>query len=298
MQACPRSCNSTQGGCKPKAVCSGWGHASPSRSDRSSDPAIAPVGPVPQVLGLSSVNATTGRGSKLLRLELDLWSPMFPEYRVVRTACPGAPSLACCLEAGLWSLGAKNAKIKRALWHPCSFHEAAMFPFQQWKVECSPNEGGVGGGGEGEGEGGEATQGGRGADERHAAWLRQVAEREGSGALSELLPFQLLGVNEFAPQPEVKAVFRRLSRIFHPDKAGKESPYSPPIFEALQAAVEKMGAGGWREEALGSESLRFFTDPSIVELNRTEHESAVASEGPMWLIIYFAPWCHQCITNR
>ena len=70
------------------------------------------------------------------------------------------------------------------------------------------------------------------------------------------------------------------------------------IFEALRVALELIKEGGWRAKLQDSHTKRFFTDASVVELNRTAHAAALQSEGPLWLVIYFAPWCHQCLANK
>ena len=36
----------------------------------------------------------------------------------------------------------------------------------------------------------------------------------------------------------------------------------------------------------------------ICPLSQADHARAAVSDGPMWLVQYFAPWCHQCITNK
>ena len=51
-----------------------------------------------------------------------------------------------------------------------------------------------------------------------ADWLEQQVAEHGSSVLTTLLPYEVLGVSEFASFDTAKAAFRRLSRRFHPDK--------------------------------------------------------------------------------
>ena len=224
-----------------------------------------------------------------MHVSLPRWSAMFPGWHLLRAACPGLSSAACCLEAGTWALGPRNAHVQRALWHLCSFHDAHMFPYQEWRVECVPEANAAAR------DPGEAVDPG-GAVDQTAAWLLALTQDEGEEALSRLLPYELLGVGEFAEHDAAKAAFRRLSRHFHPDK--NSLPLAAPIFEALRVALEQMKEGSWRAKLQDSHTKRFFTDASVVELNRTAHAAALQSEGPLWLVIYFAPWCHQCLANK
>ena len=216
---------------------------------------------------------------------------MFPGWHLLRAACPGLSSAACCLEAGTWALGPRNAHVQRALWHLCSFHDAHMFPYQEWRVECVPEADAAAT------DPGEAVdQGRRDPVDHTAAWLLALTQDEGEEALTRLLPYELLGVGEFAELDAAKAAFRRLSRHFHPDK--NSMPLAAPIFEALRVALELIKEGGWRAKLQDSHTKRFFNDASVVELNRTAHATALQSDGPLWLVIYFAPWCHQCLANK
>ena len=181
--------------------------------------------------------------------------------------------------------------MQRALWHLCSFHDAHMFPYQEWRVECVPEADAAAT------DPGEAVdQGRRDPVDHTAAWLLALTQDEGEEALTRLLPYELLGVGEFAELDAAKAAFRRLSRHFHPDK--NSMPLAAPIFEALRVALELIKEGGWRAKLQDSHTKRFFTDASVVELNRTAHATALQSDGPLWLVIYFAPWCHQCLANK
>ena len=66
------------------------------------------------------------------------------------------------------------------------------------------------------------------------------------------------------------------------------------------ALNRRVGMLLWRPTGQDDEaSLRFFSPTSHVrELNLTAHDAALASDGPLWLMIYFAPWCHQCLANK
>ena len=226
-----------------------------------------------------------------MHVSLPRWSAMFPGWHLLRAACPGLSSAACCLEAGTWALGPRNAHVQRALWHLCSFHDAHMFPYQEWRVECVPEADAAAT------DPGEAVdQGRRDPVDHTAAWLLALTQDEGEEALTRLLPYELLGVGEFAELDAAKAAFRRLSRHFQPDK--NSMPLAAPIFEALRVALELIKEGGWRAKLQDSHTKRFFTDASVVELNRTAHATALQSDGPLWLVIYFAPWCHQCLANK
>ena len=55
--------------------------------------------------------------------------------------------------------------------------------------------------------------------EEHANWLKTTSERRhGLRVLGQMAPWQLLDVDRYADPKEVKAMFRALSRKFHPDK--------------------------------------------------------------------------------
>ena len=124
-----------------------------------------------------------------------------------------------------------------------------------------------------------------------ADWLEQQVAEHGPSVLTTLLPFEVLGVSEFASFDAAKAAFRRLSQRFHPDKKRQQTvAFASEIFDAVRAALESMKDGGWRHRAQADPELRFFADHEIVELNQSAHQSALQSDGPLWLIIYFAPW--------
>ena len=201
--ACPKSCGATAGPCRPQRVCSTWSYRAATRADKESDPSAMLRQP------LLALAPPSGR-RRHLAIRLDLWSQTFGHH-LVRVACPSAPGVTCCLEAGLWSLGPRNARVKHALVQPCSFHEAAMFPFQQWNVGCAalpPLKGTPGGAGEGAGggaNGGAGREEGRGGgvgEEHHRKWLETLVETEGGEALQRLLPYEALGVSEFASAEE------------------------------------------------------------------------------------------------
>ena len=136
-----------------------------------------------------------------------------------------------------------------------------------------------------------------------ADWLEQQVAEHGSSVLTTLLPYEVLGVSEFASFDTAKAAFRRLSRRFHPDKRQHSTEYAVEIFSAVRAALESMRDGEWRQRAQASPELRFFADHAIVELNHSAHAAALRSDGPLWLIIYFAPWwcvpaCSPCASQH
>ena len=215
LKTCPLSCGVTTGSCRPKPACTSWSHRIASQADRQHDPSA--------IGGHPLLSLAPPHSSKLLQLRLDLWSDMFSGYYMVRAECPAVRGVACCLESGLWSLGPRNAKVTNAHLQLCTFHEAAMFPFQQWAIGCAvttttrPRA--------------SETAGQEDFSEQHGRWLEQLTEREGGASLERLLPYEALGVHEFATLDEAKGAFRRLSREFHPDKS--RSVHAPLIFEAL-----------------------------------------------------------------
>lgn len=286
---CRKSC----GVCSARQACTMWGQSSPARGQRATDgdPVLA-MGLHRAAPMLSLVSNRTRPRSRL-KVEVATWSHAWPSLRFLRTECPAVANTTCCLESGLWSLGPRNALVKRALWHLCSFHEAHMFPFQQWRVECAPEAAATA---EAASDGGAAA-----ADETAdatSAWLQRLVDEEGLGALDRLLPYELLGVGEFASAEQARLAFRRLSRHFHPDK--NPSAAAKGIFDGVRAALEAFKDGSWRTKGYNDDgsASRFFTDASITELNVSAHAAALESHGPLWLIIYFAPWCHQCLANK
>lgn len=122
---CLRSCAR----CRPKAACSIWAHRPPPRHQADGDPSVISSTAIAPMLGLAS---NSSRRARLAHMHVQLanWSSMYPVLRLVRAACPGLPQAACCLESGLWRLGAHNSRVKYALWHLCSYHEAHMFPYR------------------------------------------------------------------------------------------------------------------------------------------------------------------------
>lgn len=317
--ACRRAC----GMCHPKPICSVWSHRTPVPGSAADSAELKLLVRAPKAPFLWL--APRGSEKRHLRVQLQAWSSMFPDYKLARVRCPGMAQAACCLEAGLWGLGHRNAHVQRASLQLCSYHESHMFPFQEWRVECAPDAA----------EGDAAEEQREGQPEPTAAWLEGLARDEGEEALERLLPHELLGVGEFSPVEAAKAhptstaptpthphprthtpmlprprthtlattrplapqaAFRRLGRHFHPDKSA--SPHSALLFDQLRAALDQFKSGSWRTAQDDDDRRRFFTDAAVVELNRTSHAAAAASEGPLWLVQYFAPWCHQCIANK
>ena len=257
------SCRKACGLCEPMPACSVWSQRT-ARAPADND-AIRLMGATRAPL---LTLAPAKQPAKHMRVALPQWSGMFPGWHLLRAACPGLSHAACCLEAGTWALGPRNAHVQRALWHLCSFHDAHMFPYQEWGVECAPAASGSHSesGGEGVAQGAAAAAEARKPDDKTAAWLLSLMQDEGEAALQEpcihmpprpacttsttsaitpdphrsraalqrLLPYELLGVGEFEEVDAAKASFRRLSRHFHPDK--NPSPHAAPIFEALRKA--------------------------------------------------------------
>ncbi|EOD28638.1 hypothetical protein EMIHUDRAFT_456958 [Emiliania huxleyi CCMP1516] len=261
--ACRRAC----GMCHPKPICSVWSHRTPVPGSAADSAELKLLVRAPKAPFLWL--APRGSEKRHLRVQLQAWSSMFPDYKLARVRCPGMAQAACCLEAGLWGLGHRNAHVQRASLQLCSYHESHMFPFQEWRVECAPDAA----------EGDAAEEQREGQPEPTAAWLEGLARDEGEEALERLLPHELLGVGEFSP-----AAFRRLGRHFHPDKSA--SPHSALLFDQLRAALDQFKSGSWRTAQDDDDRRRFFTDAAVVELNRTSHAAAAASEGPLWLAYY------------
>ena len=301
------SCRRACGQCQRRRACFMWSHRTPPLNALlDGDPALARgIQFSAPILSLATNRTSRRDPSRRMRVQLSLWSAMFPDHRFLHATCPQLPNAACCLEAGQWFLGPRNAGVKRAQWQLCSFHEVHMFAFQQWRVECasaaadhatgsSSADGSPGSGGGASSSGGSAAA--QAAAARTVAWLEGLVEASGVARLSRLLPFELLGIGEFASLDEAKLAFRSLSRLLHPDKA--TGPHATLLYDAVRTALELFKSGSWREAAQADADSRFFLDDAIVELNRTEHAAVVQSDGPLWLIIYFAPWCHQCLANR
>ena len=165
-----------------------------------------------------------------------------------------------------------------------------MFPFQQWTVETMSAT-----------NSSSRTEASQAVDdaaaERAAEMLESLVAQHGRQSLQRMLPFEVLGVHEYASADEVKGAFRRLSRLYHPDKRGSDDT-AASIFEAVRHAAEALKDDKWRTAANEDAISRFFSPESrIRELNLTEHDAALESDGPLWLLIYFAPWCHQCIVR-
>ena len=136
--------------------------------------------------------------------------------------------------------------MTRALWHLCSFHEANLFPYQQWRVECAPDAADEASA-EAEADGAAAT----------VAWLERLAAAGGEAALGKLQPYELLGVGPFASADAAKAAARQLSRQFHPDKnLGESAARAAAIFVAVRGALASFLDGSWRQ-------VRPHTTPSL-----------------------------------
>ena len=84
-----------------------------------------------------------------------------------------------------------------------------MFPYQQWRVECAPNEPDDAEGGDGGARRAE-SDGGEGEEEETAAWLEGLVAAEGEGGegagVEALLPHEVLGLGEFASGDEARRV--------------------------------------------------------------------------------------------
>jgi curved DNA-binding protein CbpA len=76
----------------------------------------------------------------------------------------------------------------------------------------------------------------RNDDSNHGTWLKEKTKYGGLDYLNQLPPWLLLDVDRDAPKEEVKARFRQLSKLFHPDKHG--GPLFNEVFILLQAAYE------------------------------------------------------------
>jgi len=187
--ACRRAC----GLCHPKPICSVWSHRTPVPGSAADSAELKLLVRAPKAPFLWL--APRGSEKRHLRVQLQAWSSMFPDYKLARVRCPGMAQAACCLEAGLWGLGHRNAHVQRASLQLCSYHESHMFPFQEWRVECAPDAA----------EGDAAEEQREGQPEPTAAWLEGLARDEGEEALERLLPHELLGVGEFSPVEAAKA---------------------------------------------------------------------------------------------
>ena len=70
----------------------------------------------------------------------------------------------------------------------------------------------------------------------HGTWIQEKVKDGGLDYLKQLPPWLLLDVDRDAPKVEVKARFRELSKLFHPDKNG--GPLFDEVFLLLQAAYD------------------------------------------------------------
>ena len=58
--------------------------------------------------------------------------------------------------------------------------------------------------------------------------------------------------------------------------------------------MDDLKDGGWRAKSMDEDSTRrFFTDAAVTELNASAHAAAMRSEGPLWLVQYFAPYASE-----
>lgn len=186
-----------------------------------------------------------------------------------------------CLSGGRFS----SPDYAKPMWVNCAEPLYQHLPVLMW--ECEPTSS---------------------AESDYDSPVQRLKRLVSDGLTHAIAPWEILGVERGASAKQVKAAFRSLSLLLHPDKrdlyfSDEDAAHIDTLFEIARSAYEALKSDNEAEREafrIKHESLnqRFFVGSLVRELDRSHFDLndnllrlSVSGRGGIWVIFMYSPSC-------